>query len=88
MWLAVKSCGNNQPAEWMAGTSPMRVAESVIEATNSGRMVPKDANPSAMPNKPPSLNPTDTLYFRSARIFFSNVVKGSIIDFTIPVFEA
>ncbi|HVF26580.1 MAG TPA: hypothetical protein VNA23_11855 [Anaerolineales bacterium] len=69
----------------MAGTRPMSVAESVMDATNSGRMVPKDANPSAMPNRPPSLNPTDTLYFRSARIFFSNIVKGSMIDFTIPV---
>ncbi len=39
----------------------------------------------ATPKNPPSPSPTVMLYFKSSRIFFSNVVKGSIIDFTIPI---
>jgi hypothetical protein len=45
----------------MAGTSPISVAESVIEATKSGKMVPKEAKPIATPNKPPSSMLTMTL---------------------------
>ena len=49
-----------------------------MDATKSGSTVPKEAKPSATPNNAPSQRLTLMLYFRSARICFSSVVKGSM----------
>jgi hypothetical protein len=46
---AVSNWGNCQPTLWIAGTSPINRAESVIWETKSGMIVMKEANPSAKP---------------------------------------
>ena len=78
---AVNNWGSNQPAEWMAGTSPISVAELVIVATNRGRMVPKETKPIAIPNMAPSARFAVKLCFRFCRTSFS---RGESMQWILP----